>query len=547
MLRSLTVDNYALIDHLEIELDSSLNIITGETGAGKSILLGALGLLLGNKNDGSAIKDNAKSCIIEGLFDISSLGLESLFEHKDWEWEEQIAIRRMISPSGKSRAFVGDIPATLADLKELGVRLIDIHSQHQNLILSSEQFRTETLDLIAKNQGLLSTYRTKYDELCNLLSELNEITTRSNDAARDQEWLTHQVEELTQAKLTRGEDKEIEAELGMLENADRISEALVTLRNRLDSEEIGVLSQLKNSQNELSTISKNFKPAEEYSSRLQSVIAELKDINSSVSRDCERVECNPERLQKLSDRLSVIYSLCQKHRASDLDELISIRDNYITKLQSINNSDENIQALKGKITQIEDEAYKIADELESKRQKAAKIFCKEITSTLNMLGMNESRLEVSLQRKGGLTPSGANSVDFLFSSNNRFTPQPIDKIASGGEISRVMLSLKALLARHKQLPTIIFDEIDTGVSGQIADAMGEIISSLSSSLQVVDITHLAQVAAKGDTHFVVYKSEGHTNIKLLTPEQRITQIATMISGAQISDAALAQAKILLSK
>ncbi len=546
MLRSLTVDNYALIDHLEMQLDPHLNIITGETGAGKSILLGALGLLLGNKNDGSAIKDNTKSCVVEGVFEISSLNLKSLFDQKDWDWEELISVRRTIAPSGKSRAFVGDIPVTLADLKELGVNLIDIHSQHQNLILQSEQFRTEALDLVAQNGKLLTQYSQHYSDLNSLKSELSRLENSTAQMARDQEWLTHQVEELVGAKLIEGEVEQIEVEMVMLENADRINESLSTLRARLDSEDVGILTQLKSSHNDLRTIGKNFRPAQEYASRIESVIAELKDINSSVSVDCERIECNPDRLQKLSDRLGLIYSLSQKHRAKDLAELISIRDDFASRLTTINNSDEEVAKLKSQIAKSQSAAMDVAIEIENRRKEASVKIAKDICATLAMLGMSDATIDIRVARRDTLTSTGVNTVDFLFSSNKAFTPQPIDKIASGGEISRVMLSLKALLARHKHLPTIIFDEIDTGVSGQIADAMGEIIASLSKSLQVLDITHLPQVAAKGNTHFVVYKDGGHTNIKLLDSQERITQIATMISGAQISSAALEQAKVLLS-
>ncbi len=545
MLQSLTVENYALIEHLEMRLDSALNIITGETGAGKSILLGALGLLLGNKSDTSAIKDNARSCVVEGVFDISGLDLKALFAEQDWDWESVVSIRRVISPSGKSRAFVGDVPVTLAVLKELGAKLIDIHSQHQNQRLNSEQFRMESLDLVAQSADLLAKYQQQYAELQSLRSELVALEEESARGARDEEWLTHQVEELEGAKLTPGESESIEEELQILENADRIGEVLSNLLRRLDAEEVGILTQLKSSRTELSAISRKFQPAEDYASRLESVLAELKDINASASYDSERVEADPARLQKLSDRLGVIYSLCQKHRAAELAELITIRDEYAAKLSRICGGGEQIERLKAQVAQVESQAMELAVKLESKRKAAKAIFEKSICATLSQLGMAEARVEVALSRRTTLSPMGINSVDFLFSSNGRSTPQPVDKIASGGEVSRVMLSLKALLARHKQLPTIIFDEIDTGVSGQIADAMGDIISSLSTSLQVVDITHLPQVAAKGDTHFVVYKEEGRTNIKLLSAEQRVMQIATMLSGAHISDAAISQAKILL--
>ncbi len=545
MLQSITVDNYALIEHLEMSLDGKLNIITGETGAGKSILLGALGLLLGNKNDGSAIKDNTKSCVVEGVFDISSLNLQSMFSDKDWDWDESITIRRVISPSGKSRSFVGDIPATLVDVKELGSKLIDIHSQHQNQLLSSEGFRVESIDLFAQNMELLATYEGHYEELTNLRTELQRVEEQSAKSLRDQEWLTFQVEELEGAKLTDGEDKTLEEELQILENSDRIGEALSTLHSALDAEEVGVLSRLKGSLNDMRSISSKYSAAEDYAQRLGSVLAELKDIDSSVEHDMERVEADPERLQRIGDRLGVLYSLCQKHRAQDLGELIAIRDEYVARLELINSSDEQLQTLRTAVEKCHTKAMGVAKELESRRKKSAKRFEETICKTLSMLGMGEATLKVDISSRETLCATGVNRVDFLFSSNRNATPQPIDKIASGGEVSRVMLSLKSLVAQHKQLPTIIFDEIDTGVSGQIADAMGDIISTLSESLQVVDITHLAQVAAKGDTHFVVYKEQGRTNIKRLTAQERVTQIATMISGAQISDAAVEQAKILL--
>ncbi len=546
MLQSITVDNYALIEHLEMSLDGKLNIITGETGAGKSILLGALGLLLGNKNDGSAIKDNAKSCVVEGVFDISSLNLQPLFSLKDWDWETTITIRRVISPSGKSRSFVGDIPATLVDVKELGSKLIDIHSQHQNQLLSSEQFRIESIDLYAQNMELLSKYEGHYSELTKLKSQLQDLQEQSAKNLRDQEWLSFQVEELEGAKLTDGEDKALEQELQILENSDRIGEALSTLHSALDAEEVGVLSRIKGSLNDMRSISSKYSAAEDYAQRLESVLAELKDIDSSVEHDIERVEADPERLQRIGDRLGMLYSLCQKHRAQDLAELIAIRDDYSTRLELINNSDEQLQTLRSAVDKCQAKAMAVAKELESKRKGVVGRFEETICQTLSMLGMAEATIKVDILRREGLCATGCNSVDFLFSSNKNATPQPIDKIASGGEVSRVMLSLKSLVAQHKQLPTIIFDEIDTGVSGHIADAMGGIISALSESLQVVDITHLAQVAAKGDTHFVVYKEQGRTNIKLLTPAERVTQIAQMISGAHVSDAAVEQAKILLS-
>ncbi|MFR9524346.1 MAG: DNA repair protein RecN [Rikenellaceae bacterium] len=547
MLRRITIDNYALIDHLEMTLDENLNIITGETGAGKSILLGALGLLLGNKNDGSAIKDNSKSCVVEALFSIENLDLQPLFEECDWDWEPEIIIRRMISPSGKSRAFVNDLPVQLVELKQLGQHLIDVHSQHQNRVLSDESFRIRALDLLANNEELLTLYRAKYESLQRLRSSLTAAEQAAESASREQEWLTYQVDELSVAALKEGEDKEAEAQLALLENVDRIGAALSQFSQRMDDENFGVLLSLKSSQSEFAAVVEAYAPAEEYAQRLASVLAELKDMNSSISKERESVESDPEKLQRLSDRLNTIYSLCQKHRVQNLDELIEVRDRYASQLLSIVQSDENIAQLKEQITLEHSAAEQLAQRLHQARAGVAPKFEAEIVSTLQKLGMADVVFTAALSAAPSLTLLGADRVDFLFSANRGVGADAVEKIASGGEISRVMLALKALLARRMNLPTIIFDEIDTGVSGRIADAMGEIIASLSASMQVIDITHLPQVASKGESHFVVYKREGRTNIAKLSSEEREEQIATMLSGSCITEAAMQQARILLKK
>ncbi len=547
MLRRITIDNYALIDHLEMELDESLNIITGETGAGKSILLGALGLLLGNKNDGSAIKDNTQSCVIEAVFDIDSLGLKLLFEEQDWEWESTVVVRRMISPSGKSRAFINDVPVQLSDLKLLGAQLIDVHSQHQNRLLSDEDFRLRALDLLAGNNELLSSYRAIYNDLLALRRELSEREQSAESLRREQEWLSYQVEELTTAALKEGEDKQAEAELLTLENADRITEALTSFVERADDENYGLLTSLKSSLNLFNNICASYTPAKEYAERLQSIVAEVKDMSSSMSRERESIEADPERMERLSDRLNTIYSLCQKHRVESLTELIATRDKYVEQLSSITEGDERIAKLKSSIDKTQAKAQEVADKLHKSRASVASQFEAEIVATLEKLGMSGVVFKVDITALQSLAQHGADSVAFLFSANAGMAPQSVERIASGGEISRVMLSLKALLASRMSLPTIIFDEIDTGVSGRIADAMGDIISQLSSSMQVVDITHLPQVASKGDTHFVVYKSEGRTNIRKLSAQERHEHIATMLSGSTVTEAALEQARILLTK
>lgn len=547
MLRRLTVENYALIEQLDLELDSHLSIITGETGAGKSILLGALGLLLGNKNDSSTFRDSTRNCIIEGTFDIENYELESFFEQNDLDYEPQLVIRRMISPAGKSRAFVNDMPVQLVTLKELGSRLIDIHSQHQNLILSDESFRLRVIDTVAQTKARLQEYSTTYRALRQAERELSEMIAAAEALRKDEEWLRYQVAEFEAAALRDGEMEEIEAELAVLENVEQIGEAVASLRQALDAEQIGVLEQLALSENTLSKLSNSYHVGAELSERLRSVIAELKDIASTAANEAERIEANPERLQKLTDRINVIYSLCQKHRVQNVAELIEVGKKYTAQLATITHSDENITAKQADIATLKQKAHHEATAIHALRVKAAEQVSADVVKFLRNLGMEEIRFEVEVLQGEELMPTGFDSVRYMFSANARVAPQPVEKIASGGELSRIMLSLKALLAAHSNLPTIIFDEIDTGVSGRIADAMGDIIRTLSLNMQVIAITHLPQVAAKGDSHFVVYKEQSRTHIASLDAEQRIEQIAKMLSGSDVTTAAIEQAKILLKR
>ncbi len=547
MLKRLSVENYALIDRLELELDARLNIITGETGAGKSILLGALGLLLGVKNDGTAMKNATQNCRVEGTFALDGLDLEAFFEGNDLEYAPETILTRIITPSGKSRAFVNDIPVNLQQMRDLGQRLVDIHSQHQNLILSSEEFRCHALDTVAGNADLLARYHTRYAEMQRLSRHLSELREEAAAAHRDEEWLRYQSEELSAANLRLGEQVQIEEELAILENADRIGEAFATLTHALDADEEGILSRLRSSEHDLQHIGEKYPAAGEYAERLRSVIEELKDINVSVSADAMRIDADPERLTKLSSRLDTLLSLQQKHRVAGEAELIEVRDQYTAKLSMLTHGDEQITATENALRKAEAEARTLADKLRAARKKAAPAFAREILRTLVQLGMPDTVFEIALNPLESLSATGGDGVEYLFSANKNRAPMPVGKIASGGELSRVMLALKALLATRMQLPTILFDEIDTGVSGRIADAMGEIMSRLSETMQVVDITHLPQVASKGTAHFVVYKQEGHTDITRLTDEERTTEIAKMLSGSTITEAAVAQAKILLGK
>lgn len=549
MLRTLTVENYVLIDRLEMELDRSLNIITGQTGAGKSILLGALGLLLGNKAEGGAMRDESRNCVIEGVFDVEGYGLEEFFDENDLDYDPSLTIRRVITPAGKSRSYVNDLPVGQSVLRELGVRLVDIHSQHRNLILSDDKFRIGVVDRIAGCGAQVEEYRQVYDELQTAERELTVLRAEAERNRRDEEWIRFQVEELTAANLREGELARIEAEQSVLANADAIGEAIVASRNALDDEQMGVLLQLKTIEQAMSGVATNYAPAGELFERVHSALLDLKDVSAELATAAEYIDADPERLSQVVARIDLIYSLQQKHRVTTEAELIALRDKYSAQLQTITSGDERIVALEQHIAELRTEALRRADEIHAARAKAVPSIDAALSATLAELGMPSARFTVDVATQEELLPTGRDRVSFLFTANAGIAPQPVEKIASGGEISRVMLALKALVARSMQLPTIIFDEIDTGVSGQIADAMGRIISDLSRSMQVINITHLPQVASKGKTHFVVYKEDtllgAMTSIRQLSARERVDEIAKMLSGSTVTSAAIEQARCLL--
>ena len=545
MLKSLTIENYALIESLRVEWDEHLNIITGETGAGKSILLGALGLLLGAKNEGQATKDLERNCVIEATFNIKGLDLKELFEENDLDYEDEIVVRRIITPAGKSRSFVGDMPVQLSVLKEFGSHLVDIHSQHQNLILSSEEFRTTTIDTIAEIAGLRETYRERLVALNSLRKEYQRMVEEMETARRDEEWLRYTVEEFRVAKLKSNEQTETEQKLAILESADNINEALTTLRNTLDDEEVGAIISLSRSERELSSLGEKYPEGVALAQRLKSVVAELKDISTTAANEVEHIDADPETLQRLSDRLNTIYSLQMKHRAESYDDLLNKANEFEERLSTIDNSDSHLKEFKQRMNEVESECRAMADDLHNRRKEVCKSIEERVVETLKMLGMEDAQFIISIEPTGELTPLGSDSVKYLFTANRTTKPMEVERVASGGELSRIMLSLKAMIAEKRMLPTLIFDEIDTGVSGRIADAMGQIISHLSTTMQIIDITHLPQVAAKSGSHFVVYKEEGRTNIRRLSKAERVDEIAKMLSGSQITEAARKQARILL--
>ena len=550
MLRALTIENYVLIDHLEMEIDCSLNIITGQTGAGKSILLGALGLLLGNKAEGGVLRDESRNCVIDGTFDIGPYDLEGFFEENDLDYEPTLTIRRVITPAGKSRSYVNDLPVGQSVLRELGVRLVDIHSQHRNLILSDDKFRIGVVDAIAACGAQVEAYRNVYEQLLSEQRKLANLREEAERNRRDEEWIRFQVEELTAANLREGELARIEAEQNILANSDAIGEAITLSRNALDDEQVGVLLQLKAIEQSMSGVAATYAPASEVYERVHSALLDLKDISSELASAAERIDADPERLAQVVARIDMIYSLQQKHRVTSEEELIALRDKYTSQLQTITTGDERIAELEQRLVALRAEAMRRATEIHDLRAKAAPAIDAELSATLAELGMPSARFTVDVAMQEDLTPMGCDRVAFLFTANAGLAPQPVEKIASGGEISRVMLALKALVARSMRLPTIIFDEIDTGVSGQIADAMGRIIAKLSQSMQVINITHLPQVASKGKTHFVVYKEDTllgtTTSIRQLSARERIDEIAKMLSGSTVTAAAIEQAKCLLN-
>lgn len=549
MLKKLSVENYALIDKLELGLSESLNIITGETGAGKSILLGALGLLLGNRADGAVVKDLTRNCIVEGTFDIANYDLHSFFADNDLEFEPRTIIRRVISPSGKSRAYVNDLPVQQTVLKDLGARLIDIHSQHGNLMLADEGFRTGILDGIAANRPLTYEYKKVYEELRTAERQLSQMRDEAARSRQDEDWLRFQLEQFTQVALRDGEQEELEAEQSELSHAGEITATLAGAVSALDEDETGILIGLKKIEHALTHAADYYPRSGEFAVRLRSALIELRDIERELSAEQARIESDPARLEIVNDRLGAIFSLQQKHRVATIAGLLDIQAGFESRLAAITGSEEAVGELEKLIALLTERATELALQITETRCKAADKVAVHVEKMLASLGIPSARFMAAVAPSETLRASGADDIRFLFSANRNIAPAPVEKIASGGETSRLMLALKSLVAKSTKLPTIIFDEIDSGVSGPIADATGNIIEELSRTMQVINITHLPQVAAKGETHFVVFKDNAgaapRTRIELLSAERRVVEIAKMLSGSTVTDAARTQAKVLL--
>lgn len=550
MLRSLYIQNYALIEKLDIRFETGFSVITGETGAGKSIILGAIGLLLGQRSDVKSIRIGATKCVIEARFNISSYQMESFFEENELEYEPDCILRREVYASGKSRAFINDSPASLTQMKELGEQLIDVHSQHQNLLLNKEGFQLNVLDILAHNDAVLEEYRDFYANWKQLEKELVELIALAEKSKADEDFVRFQLEQLEEAQLEGGEQEELEQESETLNHAEEIKAGLYRVEQLLASDEGGLLLALKESQHILQGLQKVYQPAGELAGRIESTYIELKDISHEVGAIGEGIEFNPARLDEVNNRLNLIYSLQQKHRVQTLEELIELTEVYRRKLSDITSYDDRI----GELTLQRDTQYnKVKAQaalLTKARVLAAKEVEKQMASRLVPLGMPNVRFQVEMgfRKEPGL--QGEDTVSFLFSANKNGALQQIASVASGGEIARVMLSIKAMIAGAVKLPTIVFDEIDTGVSGEIADRMADIMQEMGEqNRQVISITHLPQIAARGRAHYKVYKKDNDTetnsHIRRLADEERVEELAQMLSGSILTDAALNNARVLL--
>ncbi len=550
MLTDLSIHNYALINHLSIDFTKGLSIITGETGAGKSILLGALGLVMGNRADLSSLKNTEKKCIIEAKFAVDGYSLQNLFKKLDVDYEAETIIRREILPSGKSRAFVNDTPVNLSVLTALKTKLIDIHSQHQTSQLSDVSFQFTVIDALAKNQAKIASYKrglSKYSSLKKELKTLQEETEKSNE---QYEYNLHLFTELEEANLQEGEQEKLEEKLERLNNIEEIklnlSEALAISVN----EEIGLQNLLYSLENSLQKISSYSKKYEEISNRVTSIKLELDDVVSELESENEEVDFNPNEVEELNDRLQLVYNLQKKHSVDSISALKAIHESLSEKVAQVEGAGTLIDAKNAEINEVAKKLDEVATMITKSRNRAIPKLQKELEFLLSELGMPNARFSIELSESDDYFSNGKDNLAFLFSANKGGNFGELKKVASGGELSRIMLSIKKILSENIQLPTIIFDEIDTGVSGEVSNKIAKIMQDMGTSMQVITITHLPQIAAKGLQHYKVFKGEENgittSNLKLLSNEERVVEIAEMLSGKDISDSALIHAKELLN-
>jgi DNA repair protein RecN (Recombination protein N) len=549
MLIKLFVQNYALIKELDVELENGLTIITGETGAGKSILLGALSLILGTRADSSVLLDKDEKCIVEGTFRIEEYDLNEFFVSNDIDYEPVTILRREINPAGKSRAFINDTPVTVNLLKVLGDRLIDIHSQHQTLMLNDNSFQLNLIDSFSGIAKLKNKYRETYSNYRKLKKEYSVLKEIADKNRADLEYYQFQYNQIEEAKLKEGEQVELEAEQELLGHSEEIKLALSTSSNLFFAEGISILSMLRDVRSNLGKIKTFLPDIESLLSRTESSLIELDDIASEVEKLAGSMEADPQRLAQVNNRLDNIYSLIQKHRVSDLNELIRKKEEIKDLIGLIVSSDERLNELETLLDKEASSLKTLSEEISDKRKKVLPDIESRITELLKQLGIPNAKFRISLTQLPEFTQSGIDQADFLFSANKQIAPENLAKIASGGELSRVMLSLKSLLTKNNNLPTIIFDEIDAGVSGEVADKVGQILSGMGKYMQVINITHLPQVASRGSRHYHVYKDDTDnstfTRVKLLSPEERILEVARLLSGSEVTETAMNNARELL--
>lgn len=549
MLKRLLVENYALIDRTEMELYPGFSVITGETGAGKSILLGALNLLLGQRSDSKAIKNPEKKCVIEAVFDIAHYSLKPFFEAEDLDYDDECVLRREIASSGKSRSFVNDTPVNISTLKSLGERLLDIHSQHENLLLSDSRFQLQIVDSIAQNTARLQTYEAEYSKFTTISRRLNQLKEELAQKNANRDYAEFQLNQLRGAALSENEQEELEAESEQLAHASEIKEALSKAVYLIDESEQSVNQSLKEAVGALNSVSGFVSGLSDLSGRLDSCLIEVKDILHELDALNSDMEVDPNRLDFVNDRLDLIYTLEKKHNVDSVSALLALQASYESQLQDLDSGADEINALEKELAEQEQKVRSLAQALSEARKSSAPAIESELSDLLHGLGMPNARVQLDFNELDKFGPLGMDAVAFLFSANKDRGLNPIASIASGGEISRVMLALKYILSKSVALPTIIFDEIDTGVSGEIAAKMGAMMQNMSNHMQVLSITHLPQIASKGVCHYKVYKQDVESGtvscIKKLSGEERVAEIAQMLSGANLTDAAINNAKELL--
>ena len=553
MLKHITIRNFALIEHVEVDFSSGFSVITGETGHGKSVFLGAISMLLGQRSDVKSIREGADRCIIEGHFDVSEFDLKPFFDENDLDYDAECIIRREVASTGRSRAFVNDTPVGVTQLKELGAKLIDIHSQHQNLLLGDKNYQLSILDILAGNNALLGEYRAVFEEYTALSREVRRMKEVLEESRRDEEWLRFQLDELDNAKLKEGELEELEQEIQELSHAEEIKSALYGAYSNIDGgESQSLLQQLRDASHTLSRIAEHYGAAQELSERLESNYIELKDCCDEIMQRAERIQFAPDRLEFVESRVAQLYGLQKKHRVSSVEELVAIQNDFAQRLETITSGDDNIIDAERKLNGLRTKLSGLSGKLTESREESAVKLKTEIKEILVNLGMPMIRFEVDFTATKEFTSHGSDIVTFLFSANSSSTPQPLCDVASGGEMARVMLALKSLVASEVNQPTLIFDEVDTGVSGLLAERMGRLMAQMGGSrCQVLSITHLPQVAALGKEHYKVYKEETRkgtvTNMVKLEQQDRVREIAQMMSGEVLTAAAMENAALLLSQ